>query len=164
MSGKELLHKIGYLKIIGRSAASGLNTWPIVAFGFGTILLLGAAVTVMTLGSITEMRRSVLTLTDTYHNRREHIEGLRSQIYVSSILIRDYLLDRKPGVEVNYRNRLRENHAAALEQLEALSRYSALSPSEPQAYRSFATRKSVGTKLDILSGRQSSMISSRSSS
>jgi signal transduction histidine kinase len=111
-----------------------------VAFGFGTILLLGGAVTFMTLGSIGDMRSSVLSLTDASQNRREHLEGLRSQIYVSSILIRDYLLDRTPNAEANYKDRLRENHAAALEQLEALSRLS--TPS------SDTTIKSLAAELD----------------
>jgi signal transduction histidine kinase len=101
------------------------NTWLLVAFGFGAMLVLGAAVTVVTLGSISDMRRSVLGLTDAHQDRREQIERLRSQIYVSSILIRDRLLDRTQA-ETTYRDQLQENRAAALKQLEALSRLSSM--------------------------------------
>jgi signal transduction histidine kinase len=80
--------------------------------------------TVMALSNIGGMRRSVLSLTDAHLARRQHIEALRSQIYVSSVLVRDYLLDSKPGVDTSYRDRLKDNHAAALQQLEALSRVS----------------------------------------
>ena len=140
MTVKDLFQKTGFAGLTRGSPVSRSNTWRFVALGFGTILLLGGAVTIMTLGSIAGMRRSVLSLTDASQNHREHIEGLRSQIYVSSILIRDYLLDRTPNAEATYKDRLHENHAAALEQLEALSRLS--TPT------SDTTIKSLAAELD----------------
>ena len=121
MTVKELFQQTGFAKLTRAWPDSRSNTWPFVAFGFGAMLLLGGAVTFTTLGSVADMRSSVLGLTDASQNRREHIEGLRSQIYVSSILLRDYLLDRTPNADATYTTRLRENHAAALKQLEALS-------------------------------------------
>jgi signal transduction histidine kinase len=102
--------------------ASAFNTWPLVAFGFGMMLCLGGVVTVISLSSINTMRASVLRLTDASQSRREHIDALRSQMYVSSILIRDYLLDDAPERLDGYRTQLRENRDGALEQVKELGR------------------------------------------
>lgn len=104
------------------------STWPIVALGFGAMLVLGAVVTFLTLSSIAEVRQAVLTFSDAQQSRREHIEALRSQIYVSSILVRDYLLDRRPNAGERYIRQLQANHASALAHLRALNH---LSPAKP---------------------------------
>src|SRR5688572_482753 len=106
------------------SASSAFKTWPIVAFGFGTMLCLGLMVTVITLNSIKNMRESVLRLTDANQSRREHVDALRTQMYVSSILIRDYLLDNSPERLASYKASLRNNHEAAVGHLKELSRLS----------------------------------------
>lgn len=99
---------------------SSLRTWPFVAFTFIILLLVGVLVTVLTFSGISSLRSSVIGMTDARRASRDHIEALRAQIYISSILVRDYLLERDPERVTAHKMRLRENHAAALKHLTGL--------------------------------------------
>jgi signal transduction histidine kinase len=107
-----------------RTMTATHRTWPIVASTFFGFVLLSVVVTLLTFNSIEHLRVSVLNLVDAHQSRRDHIEALRSQIYVSSILIRDLLLDRMDTRMAAHRAKLQENRTVALEHIRELERLS----------------------------------------
>lgn len=102
---------------------SSLRTWPFVAFTFIILLLVGVLVTVLTFSSIGSLRSSVIGMTDARRATRDHIEALRAQIYISSVVVRDFLLEPDPERVVAHRRRLRETHESALRHLVGLQRF-----------------------------------------
>ncbi|HYO83917.1 MAG TPA: MCP four helix bundle domain-containing protein [Bryobacteraceae bacterium] len=117
-----------------------LRTWPIVALTFVVVMLISALVTILTFTSIKTLRASILELNEAHHVARGHIEALRSQIYVSSILVRDILLDTDPARRAQQKRRLSENHSAALRHLSELEHLAL-----PQAS---ATVRSLAAELE----------------
>jgi signal transduction histidine kinase len=112
------------------------RTWPLVALAFAAMILLGALGTWVTLNRTTRMRSSVLAVTDAHQIRHEHIQALRSQIYVSSIVVRDYLHDTSREHLDEYRAKLLENESAASMQVAQLSKLA--SPRSEATVRSLA--------------------------
>lgn len=129
-----------------------MRTWPIVAFTFVVLMALSGIVTIATLGSINGLRSSVLDLTDTYHRRQEQIEALRSNIYASSVIVRDLLLERSPLSLRTNPPALRANQAAAERSIAELGRMS--SPGTEATMRAlFAEVRAYWSAIDALMTR-----------
>src|SRR3954452_3933574 len=100
------------------------RSWSLVSLTFVVVLLISGVAALLTLHSIGGLRSSVLNLIDRHQVTRDHIEALRSEMYLSSILVRDLLLDHtEAGVSAS-RKRLRQNRSAALSDINALQRLS----------------------------------------
>jgi signal transduction histidine kinase len=127
----------------GSDMLHGLRTWPLVALTFIVVMLVSAVVTVLTFTSIKSLRTSILELNETHQLRRNHIEALRAQIYVSSILTRDILLDRDAARTAQQKLRLREHRSASMQHLRELQRLAA-----PD---SAATVRSLGIEVQAYS-------------
>ena len=98
-------------------------TWPVAAFALGGLLLL-----IYTSGATTSRKAeeifAQLDQLSTHHRDVENaLRRLRADVYLSSIYIRDYLLDTDRAEAPGYRQRLadlRQKHSASVQELRAL--------------------------------------------
>ncbi|HEU4886237.1 MAG TPA: sensor histidine kinase [Thermoanaerobaculia bacterium] len=99
------------------------RTWPVAAAALGGLLLLIYA-SVATTSRKAEEIYAQLDQLNTHHREVEgKLRRLRSDVHLSSIYIRDYLLDTDQEEGPQYRQRLtelRQNHAVTVQQLRAL--------------------------------------------
>src|SRR5262245_46126607 len=102
-----------------------LPTWPIAAAALAGLLLL-IAVSVLTSSHKAQEIYTELEQLNTHHR---HVEGmlrrLRSDVHLSGIYIRDYLLDNERDRAAEYRQHLsefRQRHVNILDQLRSTSR------------------------------------------
>lgn len=87
-----------------------IRIWPILALGFGALLVLVALSGWLVFLRATASYAGISGLHDTEHRTEEALTSLRSDIAISAILIRDFLLD--PGSSV-------DNTRAELDRLRA---------------------------------------------
>lgn len=98
------------------------RTWPLVGSTFVAIAALSLLVTVLTVNSITSLRNSILEVNERHRERSDRLDALRSEIYISSILVRDLLLDEVADRPAAYRARLLDSHRSAVRHLAELDR------------------------------------------
>src|SRR5688572_2877583 len=99
------------------------RTWPVAAAALGGLLLL-IYTSVATTSRKAEEIYAQLDQLNTHHREVEgKLRRLRSDVHLSSIFIRDYLLDTDQAEGPQYRQRLtelRRSHAATVKELRAL--------------------------------------------
>jgi signal transduction histidine kinase len=100
-----------------------LRTWPVAAVALIGLLLL-IYTSVATVSRAAEQIYSQLDQLNTHHRRVENtLRRLRSDVYLSSIFIRDFLLDTDNEHAAEYRQKLqelRERHTATVAELRKL--------------------------------------------
>jgi signal transduction histidine kinase len=101
------------------------RTWPVAALGAGSLLLL----VVLSVWTASQRAQGIFTQLDALNSHHRDIETkirrLRSDVHLSSIYIRDYLLDRVQTRAPEYRNRIaefRETSRKTLDELSVLAR------------------------------------------
>jgi hypothetical protein len=87
-----------------------IRIWPILALGFGALVVLVALSGWFVFVRATASYNGISQLHDAEHETEEALTSLRSDIAVSAIIIRDFLLD--PGLSV-------DNARAELDRLRA---------------------------------------------
>jgi signal transduction histidine kinase len=100
-----------------------VRTWALVAVALGALLVLLA----VSLLATKQRAQQIYSQLDAVNNRHRQVEGtlrrLRSDVHVSGIFVRDYLLDTSPSAGPEYRDQwstLRSQTEASLAALEAL--------------------------------------------
>ena len=84
------------------------RTWPVAAIGLGSLLLL-IVVSMLTLSRKAQDIYSQLDRLNTYHHNMDaKLRSLRSDVNLSGIFVRDYLLDVARDHAPEYRDRLAE--------------------------------------------------------
>ncbi len=84
------------------------RTWPVAALGFGSLLLL-VVISMLTLsGKAQEIYAELDQLNTHHHNVDTKLRRLRSDVNMSGIFVRDYLLDVARQHAPEYRGRLAE--------------------------------------------------------
>jgi signal transduction histidine kinase len=82
------------------------RTWPILATGFGALVLLIAFLGQQTLQKAGEIYRDLSSIEETIQSRRHLLNEIQSDLYLSGILIRDFLLDPTDLTAASYRQEL----------------------------------------------------------
>jgi signal transduction histidine kinase len=99
------------------------RTWPVAAIGLGSLLLL-IVVSMLTLSRKAQDIYSQLDRLNTYHHNMDaKLRSLRSDVNLSGIFVRDYLLDVARDHAPEYRDRLaefRRTNVATLAELRRL--------------------------------------------
>jgi signal transduction histidine kinase len=96
------------------------QTWPVLIFAFGLMLLLMAG------SAVSNWRQSELLfdkwegLTRSYQDSERSLQQIRSDVQVSGLLVRDFLLDPADARSDSYKSRLLENRAEMAKQLARL--------------------------------------------
>jgi len=72
---------------------SRFRTWPLLILAFGILLTLMLLSGVATLNRATELHHRLSVVNQDYRRDLRGLDDIRSGIHVSSVLIRDYLLD-----------------------------------------------------------------------
>jgi signal transduction histidine kinase len=101
-----------------------LRTWPVAAFGLGGLLLL-VIVSVLAASSRAQAIYTQLDQLNTHHREVEaKLRRLRSDVHLSGIYLRDYLLDPERSRAAEYREKLaafRASNVTTVAELRALT-------------------------------------------
>src|SRR3954447_26021114 len=99
------------------------RTWPVAAFGLGSLLLLIVVSMLTTSRKAQEIYAELDQLNTHHHNVDTKLRRLRADVNLSGIFLRDYLLDVAREHAPDYRDRLaqfRDANTVTLEDLRAL--------------------------------------------
>jgi signal transduction histidine kinase len=112
------------MQLLERWQKRVFRTWPVAAAAFAGLLLL-IAMSVLTTSRNAEEIYEQLDQLNAHHREVEaKLRKLRSDVYLSGIYIRDYLLDHDGQTGPEYRARLtglRRSHAETVQELRALT-------------------------------------------
>lgn len=100
------------------------RTWPVAAIGLGSLLLLIVVAMLTTSRKAQEIYTQLDQLNSHHHEVDANLRRLRSDVNLSGIFVRDYLLDIARERAPEYRQRLaefREGNIATLAELRALA-------------------------------------------
>jgi signal transduction histidine kinase len=100
-----------------------LKTWPVAAFGLGSLLVLIVVSMLASSRKAQDIYTQLDVLNTHYHNVDAKLRRLRSDVHLSGIFVRDYLLDIERERAPEYRNRLaefRQTNMATVAELRAL--------------------------------------------
>ena len=85
-----------------------LKTWPVAAFGLGSLLLLIVVSMLASSRKAQDIYTQLDVLNTYHHNVDAKLRRLRSDVHLSGIFVRDYLLDIERERALDYRQRLTE--------------------------------------------------------
>ena len=100
-----------------------LKTWPVAAFGLGSLLLLIVVSMLASSRKAQDIYTQLDVLNTHHHNVDAKLRRLRSDVHLSGIFVRDYLLDIERERAPEYRQRLaefRQTNMATVAELRAL--------------------------------------------
>lgn len=111
------------MRLFGISGKRAFRTWPIAAATLGGLLLLIYASVAATSRNAEEIYAQLDQLNTHHREVDTKLRRLRSDVHLSGIYIRDYLLDTDREEAPEYRQKLaelRQSHARTIEQLRVL--------------------------------------------
>ncbi len=117
-----------------------MRTWPFLLIGFGLLLVLIALSAAALQDRMGKVFADVAAIQKAEQASRQPLEGLRAEIYLTSVLVRDYLLDPSAEAAADERQKLEELKAAMEKDLAALE----------HAVRSDSLKESAGLRDAIL--------------
>jgi signal transduction histidine kinase len=94
--------------------------WPLLVLAFGCVILLMIGSDVATIERARRLHAAVLQANEAYHANARELEQLRSGIHLSSLLLRDYLLDPRAERTATYRTELLDLKAQIDDRLQKL--------------------------------------------
>jgi signal transduction histidine kinase len=100
-----------------------LKTWPVAAFGLGSLLVLIVVSMLASSRKAQDIYAQLDVLNTHHHNVDAKLRRLRSDVHLSGIFVRDYLLDIERERAPEYRHRLaefRQTNMATVAELRAL--------------------------------------------
>lgn len=98
------------------------RTWPILGIGFGALVVLIALLGIGASQRAGRIYREVLAAHESYRRSEQMLNEIRSSIYLSSIFVRDFLLDPSHLTATLHRQQLVEIRSAMLQNLLELDR------------------------------------------
>ncbi len=98
------------------------RTWPVLVFGFGVLLLLMAFSGLATWTQTRKLYSNWQALDQSYQDSERSLQQIRSDVQVSGLLVRDYLLDPSQVHGSPSKGRLLKSRAEMAAQLDRLQR------------------------------------------
>ena len=98
------------------------RSWPLLIVAFGCLIALMIGCDIATIDRARRLHDAISEVNETYHRSARRLEQLRSGIHLSSLLIRDYLLDPRVERAISYRRQMAEFHLRVDDQIAALKR------------------------------------------
>ena len=99
-----------------------LRTWPILALGFGTLVLLTILTGLDSWRRANQINQTILSIHDSQVRAEEALRKIQDGIYLSSIFVRDFLLDPSQLTAESHRDELRTIRSSMDERVTSLSR------------------------------------------
>jgi signal transduction histidine kinase len=127
------------------------RTWPLLCAGFGALLLLIALSAAALNDRIGKVYSRVAAIQQLNRETRDNLDGLRSELYLGAIFVRDYLLESSTATAANERRTLEELRRSMHQHLAELERTGGLQNlSVPQSLRQAAENywQSIDTVFD----------------
>jgi signal transduction histidine kinase len=104
-----------------------LRTWPLLTIGFGILLLLIGASAAVLHSSLGLAYREVAAIQETVRTERELIDRVQSELFLTSVLVRDYLLESSLKSSSGDRATLQKLRASVEGSLSSLEKMSSAS-------------------------------------
>ncbi|MGH9627222.1 MAG: histidine kinase [Bryobacteraceae bacterium] len=82
------------------------RTWPVLLIGFSALLMLSVVSGTTAIRKTNELHREVLTIQEHYRQYEKLLDEINSHVYLTSILVRDFLLDTSEITSEDYRIQL----------------------------------------------------------
>ena len=98
-----------------------LRTWPILALGFGTLVLLTILAGLDAWRRANQINRTILSIHDSQVRAEGALRQIQNGIYLSSIFVRDFLLDPSQLTAESHRDELRTIRSGMDERVASLS-------------------------------------------
>lgn len=89
-----------------RETSRSFRSWPLLVLAFGCVILLMIGSDLAMIERTKKLNASVSEVNERYHNSARSLERLRSGIHLSSLLLRDYLLDPRAERVAKYRSEM----------------------------------------------------------
>jgi signal transduction histidine kinase len=102
-----------------------LRTWPILALGFGTLVLLTILIGLDAWRRASQINQTILAIHDSQTLAGDALRKIQNGIYESSIFVRDFLLDPSQLTAESHRQQLREIRTDMDAQVTALRKLTA---------------------------------------
>jgi signal transduction histidine kinase len=98
-----------------------LRTWPVLALGFGTLVLLSVLSGLDSWRRVGQAYKTIAAVHQSHARTEQALHDIESGIYLSGIYVRDFLLDLSRAGADSHRQELREIRAAMERDLKVLS-------------------------------------------
>ena len=82
------------------------RSWPLLILAFGVLIALMIGGDLATMDRARRLHDAISEVNETYQKSAQRLEQLRAGIHLSSLLLRDYLLDPRAGRAVKYRDQM----------------------------------------------------------
>jgi signal transduction histidine kinase len=79
------------------------RSWPLLILAFGCLIALMIGCDLATIERARSLQSAISDVNETYHRNSRRLQQVRSGIHLSSLLLRDYLLDPRPEKAASYR-------------------------------------------------------------
>ena len=99
---------------------SRFRSWPLLVLAFGCLIAMMIGADLATIDQARRLHSAVSAANQTYHHNARSLEQVRSGIHLTSLLVRDYLLDPRSARAASYRSEMlamREQVDACVEDL-----------------------------------------------
>jgi signal transduction histidine kinase len=101
----------------------GFRSWPLLVLAFGCLMMLMIGADVATINRARKLHAAVTEVTEHYSRNAQRLEQIRGGIHLTSILVRDYLLDPRLELASRYSLELKETRTRVNKQVEDLFRF-----------------------------------------
>jgi signal transduction histidine kinase len=103
-----------------RASGGFFRSWPLLVIGFGSLILLMIVSDLATVDRAKRLYTAVSEVNEIYHGRARGLEHVRAGIHLSSLLLRDYLLDPRTERVASYQEQMLDLRRQLDEDLNAL--------------------------------------------
>lgn len=98
------------------------RSWPLLVLAFGCVIFLMIASDVATIDRARRLHATVSEVNEAYHRSARSLDELRSSLHLTSLLLRDYLLDPRKERAVGYRSQMILLQETAEQHMQSLTR------------------------------------------
>jgi hypothetical protein len=89
-------------------APGRFRSWPLLVLAFGVLIALMVGSNVVTMQRAGRLHTAISEVNEAYSRNARALEEVRSGIHVTSLLMRDYVLDPRPERAEGYRTQIRD--------------------------------------------------------
>ena len=119
VSGKQRV--VWRLMNFGASTAPGrFRSWPLLVLAFGVLIALMIGSNIVTMQRAGRLHAEISDVNEVYSRNARALEVVRSGIHVTSLLMRDYVLDPRSERAEGYRTEIRETRVEVDRQVDEL--------------------------------------------
>lgn len=110
------------LKSVFGVGQSRFRSWPLLVLAFGCLIVLMIGADVATMDQARRLHAAVSAVNEAYYLNEQRLEQVRFGIHLTSILVRDYLLDPRIELASEYRTQMTDTRRTVDQEVDELFR------------------------------------------